>query len=206
MRVALSVGHGQKRSGGQVLDDPGAVHESLGVSEHQTCLRIQRILVPMLEEFPGLDVDPVPTGVHLAERVRYIVDKHGGKPYDLAVELHMNGAVPQAHGTESLHYPDSELGIRWADRLNQWMVDVLGTRDRGIKEGWYRQDHPHRVDYPGDVEGDEILDYFLRATPCPAVIVEPEFITNDDVAGWAINGDFVQRTAWALFCGLTEEG
>ena len=37
-------------------------------------------------------------------------------------------------------------------------------------------DYPGRVDYEGDVDGDEKMDYFLRKTHCPAVIIEPEFI------------------------------
>lgn len=193
MRVALSVGHGQKRSGEQVVNDPGAVHESLGVTEYDTCRRIHRCLMPMLEEYPGIEVVPVPVGIPLQDRVKFIVGERESMGLDLAVELHMNGAVPEAHGTESLHYPGSELGIRWAERLNSWMVEVLGTRDRGIKEGYYRLDESN------------LVDWFLRApgTP-PAVIVEPEFITNAAVAGWVINGDFIQHVAFAIFCALTE--
>lgn len=37
-------------------------------------------------------------------------------------------------------------------------------------------DQPDHIDYAGDVEGDEIVDYFLRATNCPAIIVEPYFL------------------------------
>jgi hypothetical protein len=37
-------------------------------------------------------------------------------------------------------------------------------------------DRPGHKDYPGDVEGDEVVDYFLRATKPVAVIIEPEFI------------------------------
>ena len=33
---------------------------------------------------------------------------------------------------------------------------------RGIKEGWYRQDFPGRVDYDGDVEGDEKRNFKAR--------------------------------------------
>ena len=32
-----------------------------------------------------------------------------------------------------------------------------------------------------DVDGDEVKDYFLRTTRCPAIILEPEFIHNKSV-------------------------
>ena len=37
-------------------------------------------------------------------------------------------------------------------------------------------DRPGHSDYPGDLDGDEVVDYFLRKTNCPAVILEPYFI------------------------------
>ena len=39
-------------------------------------------------------------------------------------------------------------------------------------------DSPHQIDYDGDIEGDETVDYFLRKTNCPAIIVEPDFISQ----------------------------
>jgi hypothetical protein len=48
--------------------------------------------------------------------------------------------------------------------------------DRGAKEGWYKMDRPGVIDFYGDEDGDEMPDYFLRKTNCPALILEPEFI------------------------------
>ena len=42
-------------------------------------------------------------------------------------------------------------------------------------------DRPGVIDYAGDVDGDEIIDYFLRKTMCPALIIEPEFVQNYDL-------------------------
>jgi hypothetical protein len=60
----------------------------------------------------------------------------------------------------------------------QKAISSFCTPNRGIKEGWYRMDRPGHVDYKGDVEGDEVVDAFLRDTKPPAIIVEPFFINE----------------------------
>jgi hypothetical protein len=44
----------------------------------------------------------------------------------------------------------------------------MGIRDRGAKEGWYQM-NPQKGP-----------DYFLKATNCTALILEPEFIEHRD--------------------------
>jgi hypothetical protein len=39
-------------------------------------------------------------------------------------------------------------------------------------------DRPDRVDFDGDVEGDEVIDYWLRKITATALIIEPEFIAS----------------------------
>lgn len=99
----------------------------------------------------------------------------------MAAEIHFNSAINAngkhvGSGCETLYYPGSAKGKIIAEEIQKAMRWSLGNKDRGIKEGWYRQDHPGRVDYHGDVEGDETILYFLEKTRCPAVIIEPEFI------------------------------
>ena len=60
-------------------------------------------------------------------------------------------------------------------------------------------DRPGIEDYPGDVEGDEKPDYFLKATKPVALILEPEFIhnrsaieTNRDAACKALAGGILK--------------
>lgn len=96
----------------------------------------------------------------------------------LAVEIHFNAAGGKGRGTETLYAPGSVKGKQVAELVQHGMVQVMRTKDRGVKEGWYRMDRPGVKDYPGDVEGDEQPDYFLRKTKCPAIIIEPEFIHN----------------------------
>lgn len=39
-------------------------------------------------------------------------------------------------------------------------------------------DRPYIEDYPGDIEGDEKPNFFLQYTNCPAVILEPDFVSQ----------------------------
>jgi len=79
---------------------------------------------------------------------------------DLAVETHFNSSEnPHASGFEVLYYPGSEDGKILAQCLLQSFHEYLPFRNRGVKE---------RADL-----------LFLSSTGCPAVIIEPFFISND---------------------------
>ena len=98
----------------------------------------------------------------------------------LALEVHFNSDTSKrAKGSETLYAPGSEAG-KWAAELVQEELTGLFPPSRGIKEGWYRQDHPGHVDYAGDVEGDEKPLAFLTWTKPVALIIEPEFIYNQE--------------------------
>lgn len=111
-------------------------------------------------------------------KVLEINDAHARRPAHLAVEIHFNSAPGHAgKGSETLYCPGSVKGKRAAD-IVQRRLGATMLPDRGVKEGWYRMDRPDHVDYVGDVDGDEKIDYFLKATDPIALIVEPEFIHN----------------------------
>jgi len=99
----------------------------------------------------------------------------------LAVEIHFN-ADPKhkGRGCETLYYPHSHKGLYLANEI-QRQISSFFPPNRGVKAGWYQMDVPGVVDYVGDIDGDESIDFFLRATHCPAVIIEPEFIHNRSV-------------------------
>lgn len=81
---------------------------------------------------------------------------------DIALELHFNAVAPsdggEARGAETLYFPGSEKGKALAERIQRALVSVCNLRDRGVKP---REDL-----------------YFLAKTACPAVIVEPLFISS----------------------------
>lgn len=127
------------------------------------------------------------TAAGLTEKVKQVngfVAKHKGKKC-LAVEVHFNaGGSPTTKGCETLYCPGSVKGKAIATAYQSDFIKriALATPNRGVKEGWYRMDVPGKVDFPGDVDGDEHKDYFLEKTACPALILEPCFITEVDTA------------------------
>lgn len=173
--VALSAGH-YPASPGASYADP--ITREILATEHElacewaTCIQEGLAAIGMT----GQNVLMVPA-LPLAHKI----DVVNRAPVPLcAVEVHFNAAVDRhgknvGAGCETLYAPDSVLGKDLAACVHDGLATIMPT-DRGIKEGWYRMDAPRRVDYPGDVDGDEHVDAFLLQTKCPAIIIEPEFI------------------------------
>jgi hypothetical protein len=100
----------------------------------------------------------------LEETVMVINDWPG--PVDLAVEMHFN-SHPTALGCETLYCPGSIPGKAAAEAFQTaYVAGYFFVRDRGVKEGWYK------------MKPNTFIDHFLRATSCPALILEPEFIQS----------------------------
>lgn len=185
-RIGFSVGHGTKLSGGEIINDPGAVNDTYGITEHETCHRILNTLEELLSEQEEIELVIAPVGETFQQRVEYLNDYHANSgEIDISIELHLNGYHDSSiNRTECLYYPTSDVGKSWAQKLQDVLVDSLGFQDKEIIE---------RPDL-----------YFLRKTSMPAVMVEPWFITNDECAREAEEGDLIQRTADSLFIGLVE--
>jgi hypothetical protein len=79
-----------------------------------------------------------------------------------------------------LCYPGSAKGMELAHAVQKVLAEDFPP-SRGVRAGWYRMDRPGVVDYHGDVEGDETIDYFLKYTNCPAIIIEPDFVHRWDL-------------------------
>ena len=165
-RIALSAGHYPKRK--------GACHNNF--CEHSEAVRWVKELKDDLEA-RGLPVVVVKPGP-LKKKVAQVNDAKAGA----AIEVHFNACGGcNASGCETLYGPGSGRGKRLAEAVHTPLVVAMGVRNRGIKEGWWKMDRPGKIDYAGDKEGDETPMYFLRATNCPALILEPEFIHNKGI-------------------------
>lgn len=82
---------------------------------------------------------------------------------DVAVEIHLNAAHDtSAHGCEVLHFKNSPSAVNLAQCIQDELVCDVELFDRKIKSDRHLRRYL----------------YFLRKTRCPAVIVEPLFITN----------------------------
>lgn len=164
--IALSAGHYPEK--------PGACWppESARWCEHDLAVHwVDQVALIVRQQ---VSVQVVPPG-WLGDKVRFINALPACK---LAVEVHFNSnASAKARGSETLFCPGSNRGARAAEAV-QRLIGVVFPPDRGAKPGWHRMDRPGHVDYVGDVEGDEHVDYFLAKTQPVALIVEPEFIFN----------------------------
>lgn len=150
-----------------------------GNTEWQEAIHWRELLVHGLEQ-AGAPVAAVPSGL-LRDKVSFINSRRPS----IAMEVHFNSAVNSSgervgEGCETLYYPGSARGKFVAEGI-QSLLSLYFPPDRGAQAGWYRMDAPGRVDFHGDVDGDEKVDYFLRETTCPAIIIEPEFIHHIDL-------------------------
>jgi N-acetylmuramoyl-L-alanine amidase len=160
MKIAVSAGHDPRKR--------GACFE--GFCEHELAVKWQASVMSYL----GEDGIRVPPDVPLMSKIKWI---NAHPEITVAIEIHFNAGGFGAKGCETLYAPNSSRGMRVAETV-QKAISSFCAPNRGIKEGWYRMDRPGHSDYPGDVEGDEIVDAFLRLTKPPAIIVEPFFINE----------------------------
>lgn len=159
-KIAVSAGHNPKAQGA----------EFQGVTEYVVTTKYMNSLAKYL----GAAAVIIPTGP-LTQKISAI-NKSGAS---IALEVHFNagGTVGKATGTETLYCPGSKRGAALAEKVNNAIVSAVpGIKNRGIKEGWYRLDVPGKVDFKGDIEGDEKVDAFLGNTKPVSVIIEPFFI------------------------------
>ena len=132
--------------------DPGAINKELGVTENS----FNRDLGEAIRKL-------WPYYVRLIEQDSYglnklVKDINAMQP-DLVVSLHCNAAEAKtATGTETLYWHTSAEGKRLAECVQRQMVGALGLADRGAKAR------------------DNLA--VLRGTSCPAIIVEPFFLSN----------------------------
>lgn len=191
--IAISPGHYPEK--------PGACFE--GFCEHDEAVRWVDTLHDLLG--PGNAVK-VP-GKTLRDKVAFIKARTPG--ISVAVEIHFNSFkqwIDKDHdevidddelfhagrGCETLYFPDSEQGMALAAVCQEALVQFFPP-DRGIKEGWYRMQKRFGP------------DFFLERTPCPAVILEPDFIHRRDEIT-AHREEACKALAKALLDFVTEDG
>lgn len=169
--VAIVVGHGPKI-------DKGAQNQN-GTTELQWNTDLASRIIKHMEGNSG------------ATPVLIFRQKEGHSPWELvnaakadfAIELHCNAFDRRASGTEMIHHPGSEKGMKLARLLQTFAVATLQLPDRGIKPPWAGRGGA-----------------FLSQTRCPAVIVESMFIdnTNDLLRANEVKDELAKAYATAL--------
>jgi len=144
---ALVIGH-KKTS-------PGASNKQSGVSEFK------------FNDALAQDIEPEVSGVLVQRVYRRTYNALPGDINELnpdfILSLHCNAFNTQTSGTEVLYYHRSVKGTRFAEILNEHLVQALGLPNRGVK--------PKASEDRGG--------YLLRNTVAACVIAEPFFIDND---------------------------
>jgi len=162
--ILLSAGHNSDKRGACNGD----------YCEHENATKWVNYIQKLIKPFILTKI--VPSG-RLVDKVGYI---NSIQECDIAVEIHFNSNV-NAKGSESLYHPNSKKGKELAENIQDEFENAnIFQPNRGVKEGWYKMDHPDVIDYNGDVKGDEVIDYFLRRTRPVAVVIEPDFISQKD--------------------------
>lgn len=171
MKICIDAGHGGK--------DPGAVSEN--VQEKDINLVIATILFERLSN-AGHEVVMTRTDdsfVKLYKRV----DIANNAEVDVFISIHNNAAGnTDIGGTEVLHYPDSEDGIKIAGEVQKELVKLLRRDDRGLKER------------------DNLV--VLNSTTMPAILVECGFLTNPIERKLLQDKCFQELAAIAIMEGL----
>lgn len=180
-RVAICVGHSRQIDG---RAEGGAVSAG-NVSEHKFNTGLASFLVAKLGAL-GIDAFTVSrySGDGYTAAQKWLGKYLKERGATLAIELHFNSAAEAAHGHEWLHYKSSPRGKAFAACLATAMADHFPKlKSRGF--------HP-----PENGRGDE----FLRLTPCPAVICEPFFGSNN--AEWQFFSTRQSELADAIVDGI----
>ena len=106
---------------------------------------------------------------------------------DLFVSIHCNAAEnPAACGTETFYYADDDdenmEDFKLAGRVQQRLLDCLGTYDRGLKDGSWL--------------------WVLRQTNMPAILTEIAFISNPEEE--KLMNDNIYRIGVAIANGIRD--
>lgn len=143
--ICLNPGHGGS--------DPGAVGN---IRESDANLRVVLTLGKLLTERGARVVYTRTSDIWMALSTRASIANNANA--DLFISVHHNGAsTSTAHGTETICYPGSTLGIKLATLTLNGICNRLGTYRRGV------------------IQRD---DSDVTFTNMPAVITEGFFVTN----------------------------
>lgn len=122
-------------------------------------------------------------------------DAYGNrKPADCFISIHVDFFVDTgASGSTFFHYPGSE-GKKIAEAIDQ-QFESRPIKRRGVRT----------VDTEPD--DDKIpYQYVVANTPCPAVLIETGFLSNEGDRTYLTSHSGIYETAQSIYFGLKESG
>ena len=151
MNICIDPGHSGTCEPGACAAGCREADVNMGISQVIAKMLIKRGHTVTLTRTGEVDDDGLTWRAELASKVGA----------DFFVSIHCNSYTNEkAHGTETWYFKGSEAGQALAHCIQSCLVAAVGTVDRGAK-------------------ATEALTV-LRATECPAVLVELAFISNKD--------------------------
>lgn len=127
MKLAIVIGHNWKSQ--------GAVRKDTGETEYKWNSRLAEMIVNEAAVYPSIEVKVfkrTPGGGYRRE-IHRVYDETDDWNADATVELHFNSHHnPDATGTETLT-SGTRLSLRFAEAVQENMLDALGLKDRGEK-------------------------------------------------------------------------
>lgn len=165
-KILISVGHSKKVK--------GASNESVGVHEYDLCKKIASSAAEMINksEFKCEFFDIGDVFPYRQKKIDF-VNKH--LDLALAIEFHLNSYPGKTATYSSCFFMGNDKDMAELSEC------ILGYLKSGLyNHGWNKI---KSVGLPSD--GYDIERYwFVTKAKCPAMIVEPLFISNDEQAMW----------------------
>jgi len=175
-KVAIVVGHSVR--------DGGAVNPSTGMQEYEFNKLVANDIAERLNNDESHDIEGIV--VLRDEGLSGAIRAINATGAVLCLSLHCNAYNSSARGCETLYYHKSINGRLFAAEVQENLLEVLSTIDRGIK--------PKASEDRGG--------YMLSQTNMPCVIAEPFFIDEDQDYKMGIkvrnNGSLAQAYVRAL--------
>lgn len=178
MRIGICAGHS--------LVSPGAVSGRL--RERDVCRDVVDLATPLLHDCGHLVFDPRSDEteygfpIYLAQRIQF----YNRQQLDLAIDVHLN-----SWSDPSVNYAMTVIGEGRKDS-----EDVAAS----IADAFTSMPWPSRGAVPDMGLGRRLM--FCRRVKCPAVIVEPLFISSPEARGWLGDEKGRERLALMLVEGI----
>jgi len=176
--IVISVAH--------ALEHPGAQNERLGLSEYTYSLVISSMVANLLNmknvcKAVLVDCSHIESYNEILRTKVARVNSYNPK---LGLEIHFNSSVHQAaNGYETLYL--SSTGEKYAKLMQNRLGEMKELKkDRGIKKR------------------DNLM--FLKSTTCPALILEPLFMSNPAEGILLKNDKFVNDLANKIYLGCKD--
>jgi len=186
MRIAIDCGHNPP-------GDLGSTSSEYKLAEFVEAHRIVSYVYRELYE-KGFQI------VNFAERLKTKVQIVNKSKPDIAIEVHLNSCSDvKQRGALCMYYPSQKsrdlARFILKEIGNVSAVGIIGSaliKKRGVYVGNFRLD----PSYP--------ILYFLRKTKCPAVVVEPLFLSNTEDCKLLKRGQIHKIIAEGIYLGILD--